>query len=63
MRVRNISDQAQHFTSIGTFEPGEVREVDEAQGEYLLHSPFIRLAEQSKSEQRRTKSMRGVEAE
>lgn len=63
MRVRNKSKDPQHFTGIETFEPDEVREVPEEQAAMLLRSPFIEKAEQTKSEQRRTKAMRGVESE
>lgn len=63
IRIRNISKDPQHFTGIETFQPDEVRDVPDDQAEYLLRSPFIERAEQTKSEQRRTRAMRGVESE
>ena len=53
----------QHFTGVETFQPDEVRDVPDDQAEILLRSPFIEKAEPTKSEQRRHKSMRGVESD
>lgn len=67
MRVRNTSDQEQHFTSIGTFAPkgraGDDMTVDDATGEYLLKSPHIVKADEPVrgTEPKSTKTFKGVE--
>lgn len=69
MKVRNKSEEAQHFTGIGTFDPGETKDVDDATAEFLLKSPHMEAAsmrgveKESKSEQRRKNALRGIEAE
>ena len=63
MRVKCTAKDPQHFTGIETFHPDEVRDVPEEQAEMLLRSPFIERAEPTKSEQRRTKAVRGTESE
>lgn len=63
MRIKCIAKEPQHFTGIETFQPEEVRDVPDGQAEILLRSPHIERAEPTKSEQRRTEVMRGVEPE
>jgi len=43
MKVQNMSDEVQCFANIPAFQPQEVREVSKEEGEYLSHSPFIKV--------------------
>lgn len=72
VKVKNTSEQPQHFVGIGTFEPEEVRDVSEEEAAVLLRSPHIEAAgsmkgvepeptQDSKSANRRRASLRGVE--
>ena len=62
MRVRNTSEQEQHFQNIGTFGPGESKDVDEATGEYLLKSPHIVKDDAAvRGTETKTKNFKGVE--
>ena len=61
MRVRNTSDQEQHFNNIGTFAPGEAKEVDADTAEYLLKSPHIVKDQTPTKGVEKTKSFKGVE--
>lgn len=65
MKVRNTSEQAQHFPNIGTFEAGEAKEVSQETGEYLLRSPIMEQVTEAKKIQakEKNKSMRGVESD
>lgn len=53
MKVRNKSSDTQHFTGIPTFAAGEVRDVDEALGEYLLGSPHMERVEEHAAHQKK----------
>ena len=66
MRVRNISDQEQHFTNIGTFAPkgqkNDSMEVDDATGDYLAKSPHIvKDVPMQATEAKSQKTFKGVE--
>lgn len=71
MKIRNISDQALHFTGIGTIEAGDTMNVPQDIGEQLLRNPNMAIAEPVKSVEEEPakpakkshRSMRGVEAE
>lgn len=70
MKIRNKSEEPQHFTGIPTFEAGETREVPDDVGEHLLRSPHIELADghtvkavDGHSKKPPRGNVRGVEAE
>ncbi len=61
MKIRNTSSEPQHFVGIGTFVPGEIKDLPREEAEILLRSPFIELVQAKVKGTSKDRSVKGIE--